>query len=188
MQNNMRCPGLRLAIIILWLCYTYSANAQRQNENWCFAKNRGINFSGNTPAVINGVNTVNAASATVSDKNTGSLLFYSDGMTVWNKNHLQMPNGFNIGVINSNNSSQGVIIIPDPADDNLHYVFCVEGGGTSPHALYYSVVDMRLDGAMGDVIATKKRIKLGEDFGELMTVVQGDDCSIWLLTIARDPA
>ena len=34
--------------------------------------------------------------ATICDKNTGQLLFSTDGEQVWNRNLQQMPNGYNL--------------------------------------------------------------------------------------------
>jgi hypothetical protein len=53
----------------------------------------GLNFSTCTPTVLSDgqVNTEEGV-ATISDAN-GSLLFYTDGIKVWNKLHQVMANG-----------------------------------------------------------------------------------------------
>ena len=61
---------------------------QLQNNNWIFGYGARVNFSGPIPvgssnAAINS----NESTASVSDPNTGQLLFYTDGRKVWNANN-----------------------------------------------------------------------------------------------------
>jgi len=80
---------------LAWLfCFCFS-NAQINSETkranwWYFGQGAGINFSSGFPvAVNNGQTNSYEGSASISDKN-GNLLFYSDGNTIWNKNHVPM--------------------------------------------------------------------------------------------------
>jgi gliding motility-associated-like protein len=77
---------------------------------------------------------------------TGHLLFYTDGMTVWNKSHQIMPNGSQIG--GDNDDAQSALIIKQPGHDNIYYIF-TNNRGYSPA---YSVVDMSLNGGYGDIV------------------------------------
>ncbi|MGO8056139.1 hypothetical protein, partial [Rhizobium leguminosarum] len=61
--------------------------------------------------------------ATQSDKN-GNLLFYTNGIDVWNRNHEIMPNG--TGLFGSQTSTQSGIIVPQPGSDSIYYVFTVD--------------------------------------------------------------
>jgi hypothetical protein len=61
-----------------------------------------------------------AGCSSISDKN-GALLFYTNGQTVWNKNHEIMDNGSNLS--GDPNNTQSSIIIPKPNDENTYYIF-----------------------------------------------------------------
>ncbi|MHA1342163.1 MAG: hypothetical protein ACTSO2_19505, partial [Promethearchaeota archaeon] len=72
--------------------------------------------------------------ATISDK-FGHLLFYTDGITVWNKNHRVMKNGE--GLFGHVSSTQSAIIIPNPGKKNQYYIFTVDAEDSS-NGLNYS--------------------------------------------------
>jgi hypothetical protein len=55
-------------------------------------------------------------SASISDTN-GQLLFYTDGATVWNRNHDTLQNGF--GLLGEASSTQAALIIPKPGTSNI---------------------------------------------------------------------
>lgn len=174
----------------------------RANGVWTFYDSLGLNF--NDPN--NFLFTSNVwgqwgaeGSASVADPVTGELLFYSNGGSVWNKNHQLMPNGGGIlgnGTNDEYSAMQGVCIVEKVGDPGKFYLFSLEGhaviNNNPPLArrLYYSVIDMALDGGMGDVLSGMKNILLDSAFlGEAMIAVPGDNCDdIWLITHALDSA
>jgi hypothetical protein len=108
-----------------------------------------LNFSTGSPTYLGGgqVRVMEGCSA-ISDRN-GLLLFYTDGIHVWNKLHQIMPNGSGLeGGYGS--SSQSSIIVPKTADGSEYYVFTADEEG-GPWGLKYSIVNMGLDGGNGDV-------------------------------------
>ncbi|MHA7943319.1 hypothetical protein ACJOV8_009625 [Formosa sp. 3Alg 14/1] len=69
--------------------------AQYEAANWYFGEYAGINFNSSTndvTAILNGQLNTKEGSSSISDAN-GNLLFYTDGITVYNKNHDIMDNG-----------------------------------------------------------------------------------------------
>lgn len=132
--------------------------AKRANI-WYFGNGAGLDFSSGSPvAITNGQLDSWESCASISDIN-GNLLFYTDGDTVWDKNHNHnvMPNG--TGLYGScvppgpnNSATQGVIIIPQPNSATIFYVFtvdCAENLGA--RGMNYSIVDLSLNGGFGDV-------------------------------------
>jgi gliding motility-associated-like protein len=109
----------------------------------------GLNFSSGSPINIAGgqISAQEGASA-VSDKN-GQLLFYTDGITVWNRNHGTMANG--IGLAGGHGSStQSCLIVPKTLDEKQYYIFTTDQEG-GPEGFEYSIVDMTLNGGLGGV-------------------------------------
>src|SRR5687768_1932810 len=74
-------------------CLPLFSFSQKEANIWFFGTNAGLDFNSGSPVAITGgmINT-HEGCASVCDAN-GDLLFYSDGITVWNKNHQVMPNG-----------------------------------------------------------------------------------------------
>uniref|UniRef100_A0A2B4RJ23 DNA topoisomerase 2 n=1 Tax=Stylophora pistillata TaxID=50429 RepID=A0A2B4RJ23_STYPI len=133
--------------------------AQKQNYYWYFGNGAGLNFNTNPPtAVTDGKVRTFEGSATISDEN-GDLLFYTDGTTVWDKNHTVMPNG--TGLRGSSSSTQSGVLVPMPGDANKYYVFTV---GFMDPVFCYSIVDLSLRGGLGDVMRAYKNIELFTDW------------------------
>lgn len=175
------------AILLLFCCY--SVQGQGENNAWIFGHDAGLNFNSGTPVAIQKHIGSDEGCASVSNEN-GSLLFYCIGTTVWNKNGQMMPNGSNIVPYAAIGSSQGAVIVPVTNSATQYYVFSLEemediASNSAACRLSYSIVDMSLNGGLGDVVASKKGIQLGSGLGEQMIAVPGDNCNVWLLVHSR---
>ena len=163
---------MRTLILIL---LTISANAQEFN-NWVISRNNHIRFPGPTNQPISQITTTEGC-ATISD-NTGQLLMYSDGIRVWNANHVQMPNGF--GLLGGSSSSQSVIITAQPGSSVFYYIFTAPQQGSGGNH-YYSVVNMSLNSGLGDVIV--KNVLISGNTCELMTMcMASNNVDKWIIT------
>ncbi|WP_242922901.1 hypothetical protein [Pontibacter liquoris] len=139
-----------IATVVILCLGSFAAFAQGETANWYFGKNAGITFKGDTAvALTNGRLTTEEGSATLSDKN-GNLVLYTNGITVWNRNHRVMPNGN--GLMGGKSSTQSALILPKPGSDSTYYIFTTDIQAQS-NGLRYSIVDMRKDGGNGDVIS-----------------------------------
>jgi len=170
-------------LIILQIILFCGLQAQNQNNTWVFGKRAGLDFNSGSPLALNGVkmNTLEGSSS-ISDKNTGALLFYTNGSEVWNKNHNIMPNGS--GLLGNFSTAQ-TLIVPMPGSDSLYYVFSSDAGFLPIGAgnLVYSVVDMTLNNDSGDVIAGIKNVVLMDSATEKIAAVQhSNGCDFWILT------
>lgn len=96
--------------------------AQGEANWWYFGYNTGyagLDFNGGSPvAVTNGQLSTYEGCASISDA-AGNLLFYTDGIKVWNKNHVQMPNGF--GLMGATSSTQAALIVQRPGSAAIYY-------------------------------------------------------------------
>src|SRR5580765_2825219 len=83
-----------------------TAFAQHQADNWFFGTYAGLDFSSGSPvAVSTGALTTTEGCSTISDAQ-GNLLFYTNGVSVWNRNNQIMPNGDSLnGDISSTQSA-----------------------------------------------------------------------------------
>ncbi len=83
--------------------------AQLEANNWYFGNYAGVSFSSGEPiALLDGALSTSEGVATISNS-TGSLLFYTDGQTIWNRNHQIMSNG--AGLWGHSSSTQSGVIV-----------------------------------------------------------------------------
>jgi len=157
--------------------------SQEEASNWYFGENAGIQFAndGTVTALNDGqLNTIEGCSS-ISDDN-GDLLFYTDGITVFNRQHNMLSNGF--GLLGDPSSSQSAIVVPKPLDPDIYYIFTV-GSNASQTGLKYSVVDMTRDGGLGQI--TQKNINLLNQCSEKISAVLKDCATqtIWVITLSN---
>jgi|SRR5680860_254740 len=168
---------------------------QREASRWYFGNGAGLDFNSGSPvALTDGQLETHEGCSTISDQN-GNLLFYSDGINVWDKAHRLMPNG--TGLLGHESSTQSAIIIPKNDSKTQYYIFTVdEPDPEEPinHGLNYTLVDLSLNNGFGDVVTYEKNVHLitynqsdpAESFlkcSEKITAVQhNDERSIWVIT------
>lgn len=159
--------------------------AQKQNNQWRFGFGGGIDFNTNPPSFSSGaLISAPEGSASVADRTTGALLFYTDGVTVWNASNQVMLNGTGLlgGSPTLLSSTTAAVIVPKPGNNNLYYIVTVDEQ-FSPNGVRYSLVDMTLDNGLGAVVSGEKNIFLFQTTSEKLEVVPASDKqSYWLLT------
>ncbi len=131
-------------------------------------------FSDISRKIIKSQNTINKldfTNASISDS-LGNLLFYTNGLEVYNRNYQVMPNGddLNPGEFATNNEDLGytliggAIILPWPDHNNMYFIIhhTTERDFVKQdwHAgnMLTTLVDMNLNNGLGDVIYKNKSI------------------------------
>src|SRR5665213_2010241 len=182
----------RILVLLTITLITFNIQAQHEQWNWYFGSGAALNFSSGSPVAVAGcAMSTTEGCATISDT-AGNLLFYTDGISVWDKNNNQMPNGF--GLLGNPSSSQSGVIIPHSDSANKYYIFttgCCEGPGC------YSEVDMTLNAGLGDVTIKNTQLMAttlekcvgvrhcnGLDFWVLMHGVSSNTFNAYLVTQA----
>jgi len=178
-------------LFIFWLVLVQGAMVRAQNPDikrtmhWYFGDHAGIDFSSGTAvADTNGqLNLGSSLGSSVISDTSGNLLFYTDGKTVYSKNHQIMLNGDSLYSFGS--SHQSSIIIPKPLAKDIFYIFTTDGfehGGIN--GLRYTTVDMTLNGGLGEVI--EKNILLFNPNSEILAAVKHNNCKdIWVVAHER---
>ena len=136
------------AAALLTLC-SLTVSAQGEKNNWYFGKGAGIIFNNGIPTATSSRLFTEEGSATLSDKD-GNLLLYTNGITVWNRDHKVMPNGN--GLMGGKSSTQSALILPKPGSQTIYYIFTTDIQAQS-NGLRYSVVDMSKENGNGDIVA-----------------------------------
>lgn len=138
---------------ICFIFFTQHVIGQGEANVWYFGYNAGLDFNSGAPvAISNGQLNQVEGCASMCDA-AGNLLFYTDGLKVWNKNHVGMPNGNGL-YGGSGSSTQSSLIVPKPGSSTIYYVFTSD---YEAHArgISYTEVDMALNAGLGGVTANK---------------------------------
>lgn len=171
---------LSFLLIIIYSKYVFAQG--KEANNWYFGNKAGITFQQGSPpvALLDGqsVSPVETGTACISDKD-GNLLFYSNGTTIWNKNHQVMTNGDNMGMW----STQGGMIVNDPGNENRYYFFnfAITGAPPAPLKFQYSVIDMT--NGLGEVLPDQKGIFLYLNTTYHLSAIMHENMEdVWVVT------
>lgn len=164
-----------ILFLLLWL--PLFLVSQKEANIWYFGENAGLDFSSGIPvAITNSAMNKDEGCASISDS-AGNLLFYTSGLSVWNKNHQLMANGN--GLAGHNSSTQSALIVPKPGNNSIYYIFTTDAFFYA-NGLKYSIVDMSMNSGLGAV--TQKNIALISPVTEKLTAVKhsnGND--FWMI-------
>ena len=189
-------------LFLIGACITTALHAQT-DEYWNFRKaaivfktGQGIMDTTNNNCITH---TIGDCHTSVCD-NSGNLLFYSNGYSVYDKNNNIMTNGnhFNHSTygdvyINGNSAYpvfKGAIILPFVNDTNKYYMFYEdmgyqETGATNflPSKLRFLVIDKRLNGGLGDIIFKDSTILSGDTLkdGNIFAIKHGNGTDWWVI-------
>lgn len=170
---------MRKIVLLLGLLICSLQIKSQFANNWMIGNGYGLNFNTTIPTVTTSALSGHPDnSSTISDA-AGNLLFYTNGYTVWNKNHVIMPNGS--GLIGSYSGGQCALIVPIPCNPKKYVIFHVTMYA-SPGNLSYSVVDMNLNSGLGDVVSSQKNVSLGSGWTEkICAYYNASTNSFWVL-------
>lgn len=108
---------MKKVVFYLLLFIPIVAFSQKEAAFWYFGELAGLDFNSGSPVSTTGALVSFEGSATMSDCD-GNLLFYTDGVTVWDNTHNVMLNG--TGLLGNPSSTQSAIIIPDPGNSSRY--------------------------------------------------------------------
>jgi gliding motility-associated-like protein len=161
--------------IIVLFCFILRVGAQNEFKKWYFGQYAGLDFMTNPPTILTGSMSTNEGCASIADA-AGNLVMYTDGSTIYNKLHNTMANG--TGLTGNSSTSQSGIIVKQPGNTNLYYVFSLGASGTG--TLAYSIVDISLASGNGSV--TVKNFTLRTSCAEKLTAARNcNGTDYWIL-------
>lgn len=165
-------------IILLLFFISTTLSAQERAMVWYFGDHSGINFSSGEPVVINdGALKAEAGCASICDDN-GNLLFYTNGNTVWNRNHELMVNGDTLN--GSQLVNQNSVVVPKPLTDSIYYLFTLNDYD-SLRGFNYSVINMNMGNGLGKLV--EKNVVISKNVLEKIAAIEhcnGQD--YWIIT------
>ncbi len=154
-------------MLVCTISYGQSSSAL----NWHFGFGNALSFEDGPPKKIpGGQSRMMEGGATYSDPCSGELMFYTDGSSVYDREHQWMPGSAGLTAYSltpSSSAAQSAIIIPHPGNPDLFYIV---NPGNDTYSLKtswpqfnidahqhcsYQLVSMSARGGLGDVIDRK---------------------------------
>ena len=159
------------------ICLSVPSFSQNENSKWYFGANAGLDFMTSPPTVINNGNiTGPEACASISDQN-GNLLFYTDGVQIWNAANNVMQGG---AALLGHVSTTQCLIVKKPKSSSIYYVFTLAQLGNANGFNYY-VVDMTLASGLGAVVGSANFV-YGPTSEKITGVRHCNGVDIWVVT------
>ncbi|MCF6184415.1 MAG: gliding motility-associated C-terminal domain-containing protein [Bacteroidales bacterium] len=175
---------MRKILFIIFIFRSFLSFSQHEADYWYFGNYAGLDFSSGKPEPLTDGQLKNYEGCAVISDSTGNLLFYTNGVTVWNKEHLIMENG--TGLFGDTSSTQSAIIIPQPGNDSLFYLFTTDELSVNTKKLFtdglnYSIVNINKNNGNGKIVY--KNIHLLDSATEKLTAVRHQNKNdIWIIT------
>ena len=167
-------------LFLLLLFFPLILFSQNEGNIWYFGENAGLDFNSGSPIPLTDgmINTLEGC-ASICDNN-GNLLFYTDGMTLYNKDHTIMPNGS--GILGHSSSTQSAIIVKKPSSSTIYYLFTVDGITGNLGGLNYSEIDITLDNGLGDVTLNKNINLIPFTCEKVTAVMHQNGSDFWIVS------
>ncbi|MEO5674029.1 MAG: PKD domain-containing protein [Chitinophagales bacterium] len=157
--------------------YATAQNISKHCNIWYFNQYCGIDFnSGNAVAINNSAMATDEGSTSICDTN-GVLLFYTNGISVYNASHQIMYNG--TGLKGAYSTSQSCIAMQQPGSYHIWYLITVAEVSV-PDGTNYSIIDMSLQGGLGEVV-TKNIPMVAPTSEKLTATLQANGIDYWIL-------
>jgi large repetitive protein len=177
---------LLLLLFCVLILFPFVSKGQSDDLNWVIG-NRIIEFHKTTkePSASGaGVTSLTGPGAVAEDPVTGNILFYTDGVKVYDATNQVMVNPG--GDLNADvNANQPVVIGPVPGTPNQYYIFT----HTATGAIEASIVDMSLQGnaapvPLGEVISSNVPIPalVNQSDGMIVIPRDGSTTEYWIIT------
>src|SRR5690625_3855645 len=144
---------ISVVFLLGFLAISAKGFSQEQASIWYFGDHAGLDFNSDPPVTTdNSAMNAGEGCASISDEN-GNLLFYTNGVKVYNQNHQLMENGDDL--LGSNSSSQSSIIIPKPGSNYIYYLFTTNSfdGGGFDYGLNFYEINMLSNSGLGSVVS-----------------------------------
>lgn len=170
---------MKKTVIILCLMLFQIAVSQNASSWWFFGENAGVFFDNAMVTTSNNSQLTTTEGSAAISNDCGDLLFYTDGITIWNKNHQIMSNGDNL--LGDPSSTQSAIIIRQPNSVDNYYVVTVADLAPA-NGVNYSLVNMQLNGGLGGVVPGQKNINILPDAAEKIAATKNpSNSNSWLI-------
>ncbi|MBI1308221.1 MAG: T9SS type B sorting domain-containing protein [Bacteroidetes bacterium] len=162
---------LKSVLLCFFILNSISAFAQKNYNVWFFGNSTGLDFNYNPPKVVTDFNGHFSYEGTSSVcDSSGQLMFYTNGDTVFNRQHQILYNSFQKNY-HRQDAQQAAICLPVIGYPDKYFAILgvsMFGAGITPGSrIHYDLIDMKGDGGLGESIVTEAALPVRgeENFG-----------------------
>lgn len=170
---------MRRSLFLVMISLSNSLFAQNEAAHWYFGTNASLDFTSGSPIAGSGSLATSEGTASISYAN-GDLMFYTNGVEVYDSTHSIMSNGLALkGDVSTTHSA---MIVPFPGNATQFYIFTAAADG-GPNGFCYSIVDMTMNSGLGAV--TLKNVFLTDSIVEKIAAIKDPNSrsdSYWVVT------
>lgn len=165
------------------------AGFSQQANIWYFGINAGLDFTGGPPvAITNGALVTDEGCASVCD-NSGNLLFYTDGVKVWDAAHTHINPS--TPLLGHASSTQSAVIIPKPGNPNRYFIFTQyqHGKPSIPCANGLNYTEVDVTGGVVTLVTGAININLltcSETTEKITAACHSNGTDYWAVTVEQD--
>lgn len=166
-------------------------------SNWYLTESNMLDFSSGVPVSDNNFpSRVAQEGCAVQSNESGELLFYTNGVSVWNNANVLINTNnplFGSTQFNYSHGKRGVLIVPDPGDPDQYYIFTLHDWGGAK-GFRYSIVDVNgvtatMSGIINEPVTIPSGYITGDD-GALIGGIEGitavPHCNgYWIITALK---
>ena len=174
-----RIPMKKIYLLFFLLGSTLSLFYQKEMNNWIFGFGETVDFNTEPPTsdFLPDFSFFSENCTVSMSDETGDLLFYTDGNTIFNRMNQPMPNGF---ISSSFSATHPVFTIPKPGSPSSYYLLINIPGNIS-HLLTWIEIDLTLDGGLGDIV-NPNPVFLSSSTGKTTAVLHQNLQDIWVIS------
>lgn len=171
-------------IALIFILFSFKLFSQHEADFWYFGDYAGLDFSSGNPEPLTDGQLQNYEGCAAISDSTGNLLFYTNGVTVWNKEHQIMSNGENL--MGNASSTQSAIIVPVPEYEHELYIFTTdvlvddEKKYFDTNGLRYSTVNMNNENGNGEILY-KNILLLDSTLEKITAIKHHNNKDYWII-------
>jgi PKD repeat protein len=169
-------------LFILQLAFAMFFNVTKAQFGnvWIFANSNSIDFNLGFPNSLNFTSSFNAhEGCAVLCDSLGQLLCYTNGTKIFNRFHQIISNGDSIN--GSIYSSQNSLFLAKPGSPKIIYLFTTGRPPTDTLGLQYTIIDLTLNGGLGEVI--QKNVPVISTIEEKLTATRKCNGIDWWIMV-----
>ncbi|MGB1296403.1 MAG: gliding motility-associated C-terminal domain-containing protein [Flavobacteriales bacterium] len=172
---------VRLSFLFFFFLFFFKTTlAQNEDNIWYFGEKAGLDFnSGTVMSLGNSTMVTDEGCATVCHPNTGNLLFYTSGDTIYNQNHQVMMGG--VGLNGNATTTQSAIILRNPGSTSMYTIFTMDFNGGGNLGLQFTQVDMNGNGGLGSVITPINTPVFNNATEKLLAIQHMNGIDYWIV-------
>jgi gliding motility-associated-like protein len=176
---------MKKTITILTIVCSVTVYGQKEDSQWLLHEDIHINFASGSTLASHQLHHIPRScenSIVVCDEE-GSLLFYTYGESLWDKNHQVIRNGEDLG--GNKSTTQGSAVVQFEDNPLKYHIFALESIGTGDgSSLYHSILDLAANNGLGEVVQKPKEV--WTNLTEKMVAIPNPCGDTWILLHERD--